>query len=78
VASIGYYGPVRGDELLTEDSPPGAGFLADVVTDWEAASDPARDAGIRVAQIRTGIVRSPRRAVDIEDDRQAEERVLAW
>ena len=45
VASIGYYGPGRGDELLTEDSPPGAGFLADVVTGWEAASDPARYAG---------------------------------
>ena len=60
MASIGYYGPGRGDELLTEDSSPGAGFLADVVTDWEAACDPARDAGIRVAQIRTGIVQSPR------------------
>ena len=59
-SAIGYYGPGRGDELLTEDSPRGAGFLADVVTDWEAASDPARAAGIRVAQIRTGIVQSPR------------------
>jgi len=59
-SAIGYYGPGRGDELLTEDSPRGAGFLADVVTDWEEASDPARDAGIRVAQIRTGIVQSPR------------------
>ena len=59
-SAIGYYGPGRGDELLTEDSPPGAGFLADVVNGWEAASDPARDAGIRVAQIRTGIVQSPR------------------
>jgi uncharacterized protein len=59
-SAIGCYGPDRGDELLTEDSPRGAGFLADVVTDWEAASDPARDAGIRVAQIRTGIVQSPR------------------
>jgi len=59
-SAIGYYGPDRGDELLTEDSPRGAGFLAGLVTDWEAASDPARDAGIRVAQIRTGIVQSPR------------------
>jgi uncharacterized protein (TIGR01777 family) len=58
-SAIGYYGPDRGDELLTEDSPPGAGFLADVVTGWEAASDPARGAGIRGAQIRTGIVQSP-------------------
>jgi len=59
-SAIGYYGPGRGDEVLTEDSPRGAGFLADVVTDWEEASDPARDAGIRVVQIRTGIVQSPR------------------
>jgi uncharacterized protein len=59
-SAIGCYGPDRGDEPLTEDSPRGAGFLADVVTDWEAASDPARDAGIRVAQIRTGIAQSPR------------------
>jgi uncharacterized protein len=59
-SAIGYYGSDRGDELLTEDSPPGTGFLADVVTDWETASDPARDAGIRVAHIRTGIVQSPR------------------
>ena len=59
-SAIGYYGAGRGDELLTEDSPPGAGFLADVVNDWEAATGPARDAGIRVAQIRTGIVQSPR------------------
>jgi uncharacterized protein (TIGR01777 family) len=59
-SAIGCYGPDRGDELLTEDSPRGAGFLADVVTDWEAASDPARDTGIRTAQIRTGIVQSPR------------------
>jgi uncharacterized protein (TIGR01777 family) len=59
-SAIGYYGPGRGDESLTEDSPRGGGFLADVVADWEAASDPARDAGIRVAQLRTGIVQSPR------------------
>ena len=59
-SAIGYYGPGHGDEPLTEDSPRGAGFLADVVADWEKASDPARAAGIRVAQIRTGIVQSPR------------------
>jgi uncharacterized protein len=59
-SAIGYYGPSRGDELLTEDSPPGEGFLAEVVTGWEAATGPARDAGIRVVQIRTGIVQSPR------------------
>jgi uncharacterized protein len=59
-SAIGYYGPSRGDELLTEDSPPGDGFLAEVVTGWEAATSPARDAGIRAVQIRAGIVQSPR------------------
>jgi len=59
-SAIGYYGPHRGDELLTEDSPPGDGFLADVVADWEAASTPASDAGLRLVLIRTGIVQDPR------------------
>lgn len=54
-SAIGYYGD-RGDESLTEDSPPGAGFLADVVRAWEAATAPAEAAGIRVTHIRTGIV----------------------
>jgi uncharacterized protein len=59
-SAIGYYGPRRGDELLIEDSPRGDGFLAGVVADWEAASAPAQDAGLRVVLIRTGIVQSPR------------------
>ena len=59
-SAIGYYGPCRGDELLTEDSPRGDGFLADVVADWEAASAPASEAGLRLVLIRTGIVQSPR------------------
>jgi uncharacterized protein len=59
-SAVGYYGADRGDELLTEESPRGDGFLADVVAEWETASSPARDAGIRVAQLRTGIVQSPR------------------
>jgi uncharacterized protein len=58
-SAIGYYGPQRGNEQLTEDSPRGDGFLADAVADWEAATQPARDAGLRVVQIRTGIVQSP-------------------
>lgn len=59
-SAIGYYGPRRADETLTEDSPRGDGFLADVVADWEAATGPAADAGLRVVAVRTGIVQSPR------------------
>jgi uncharacterized protein (TIGR01777 family) len=56
-SAIGYYGD-RGDERLTEDSPPGEGFLAEVVQEWEAAAEPARAAGIRVVNLRFGIVQS--------------------
>ncbi len=59
-SAIGYYGPERADEPLTESSSRGTGFLADVVTDWEAATQPARDAGVRTVNVRTGIVQSPR------------------
>lgn len=54
-SAIGYYGD-RGDEWLTEESPPGAGFLADVCQQWEAAAEPARRRGIRVVNLRIGIV----------------------
>ena len=54
-SAIGYYGNDRGDEVLTEDSACGDGFLADVVRDWETASTEAREAGKRVVNIRTGI-----------------------
>ena len=54
-SAIGYYGS-RGDERLTEDSAPGQGFLAEVVQDWEAATAPASQAGIRVVHARTGLV----------------------
>lgn len=58
-SAIGYYGYDRGDDTLTEDSDRGDGFLADVVTDWEEATTPARQEGVRVVQARTGIVQSP-------------------
>lgn len=56
-SAIGYYGN-RGDEVLNEASEPGKDFLALVCRDWEAATKPAIDAGIRTAQIRTGVVLS--------------------
>ncbi|MGH8933771.1 MAG: TIGR01777 family oxidoreductase, partial [Egibacteraceae bacterium] len=59
-SGVHYYGSDRGDELLTEDSGPGSGFLPDVVRDWEAAADPARKAGIRVVHVRNGVVQSPK------------------
>lgn len=58
-SGVGIYGD-RGSEVLTEDSPHGDGFLADVCRDWEAATWPASRAGIPVATVRTGIVLTPR------------------
>jgi uncharacterized protein (TIGR01777 family) len=52
---IGIYGD-RGDEIVTEDSTLGTGFEADVGRAWEAAAEPARDAGIRVVNFRQGLV----------------------
>ena len=57
VSAVGYYGD-RGNELLTEESGPGSGFLAEVCKEWEAAAEPAREAGIRVVHPRIGIVLS--------------------
>lgn len=54
-SAIGYYGN-RGDELLTEDSSSGQGYLADVSQEWEAATNPAREAGLRVVNLRIGVV----------------------
>jgi uncharacterized protein (TIGR01777 family) len=56
-SASGYYGD-RGDELLTEASPAGSGFLAEVCGAWEAAAAPARAAGIRVVHVRTGLALS--------------------
>jgi len=57
-SAVGYYG-LRGDEVLSEDSSPGTGFLTEVCQQWEAATAPAEDAGVRVVHLRTGIVMSP-------------------
>ena len=57
-SAIGYYGD-RGDEVLTEESAPGEGFLAETSLAWEEACRPAREAGIRVVHARFGIVLSP-------------------
>jgi hypothetical protein len=54
-SAIGWYGDTGGREV-TEDAPAGKAFLSRVVSDWEAAADPAREAGIRVAHLRSGLV----------------------
>ncbi len=56
-SAIGYYGD-RGDEVLTEQSAPGDGFLSEVCQEWEAATLAAVDAGIRTVLMRTGVVLS--------------------
>jgi uncharacterized protein (TIGR01777 family) len=57
-SAIGIYGD-RGDEILTEKSPPGTGFLAETCVAWEAATRVAEDAGIRIVHARFGVVLSP-------------------
>ncbi len=56
-SAVGFYGH-RGGEILREESAPGADFLAEVCRDWEAATKPATDAGIRVVNLRFGVVLS--------------------
>jgi uncharacterized protein (TIGR01777 family) len=56
-SAIGYYGD-RGEETLSEASAAGKDFLADVCREWEAACQPARDAGVRVVNVRIGVVLS--------------------
>ncbi|MCB9545248.1 MAG: TIGR01777 family protein [Myxococcales bacterium] len=57
-SATGLYGD-GGDTVLTEESPPGEGFLASVCVDWEAATAAAAEAGARVVQARIGIVLDP-------------------
>jgi uncharacterized protein (TIGR01777 family) len=57
-SAVGYYGDT-GPRAVTETAPSGQGFLADVCRDWEAATRPAADAGVRVVRLRTGLVLSP-------------------
>jgi uncharacterized protein (TIGR01777 family) len=54
-SAIGYYGS-RGDELITEASPPGEGFLAGVCVAWEREAEAAAGLGMRVVRLRTGVV----------------------
>ncbi|HEU5265904.1 MAG TPA: TIGR01777 family oxidoreductase [Jatrophihabitans sp.] len=54
-SAVGYYGDT-GDRTIDESAPPGDSFLAGVCVDWEAAADPARSAGVRVAHMRSGLV----------------------
>ena len=56
-SAMGYYGS-RGDEVLTEESAFGMGFLPEVCKEWESATDPAAKAGIRTVNLRTGLVLS--------------------
>jgi uncharacterized protein (TIGR01777 family) len=54
-SAIGYYGP-RGEEPLDEDAPAGRDFLAEVCSAWEREAERARELGMRVVQVRTGVV----------------------
>lgn len=58
-SAVGYYGD-RGDEILTEESSTGSGFLSEVCQTWERSTQPAEAAGIRVARLRFGVVLSLR------------------
>jgi uncharacterized protein len=57
-SAVGYYGN-RGDDVLTEASKPGSGFLPDLCAEWEREADGAREFGVRVVHIRIGIVLGP-------------------
>jgi len=57
-SATGYYGN-RGNEVMTEENPPGDGFLANVCRDWEKAAEVAGQKGIRVCHLRLGVILSP-------------------
>ena len=59
-SAMGLYGPDRGDEILTENSEPGTGFLSELVQRWEQATQPAADAGARVCILRTTLPLDPK------------------
>jgi uncharacterized protein (TIGR01777 family) len=54
-SGTGYYGD-RGDDPLTEEAPPGNGYFADLCRQWEAETAPAAAAGVRVVNVRSGLV----------------------
>ena len=58
-SAVGFYGD-SGERVLTEESPRGAGFFADVCAAWEEATIPAREVGVRTVQARIGVVITPR------------------
>ena len=58
-SAIGFYGN-QGDRELTEQSPSGSGFLAELCREWEAATTSAFRAGIRVVPLRFGMILGPR------------------
>lgn len=63
-SAVGYYGSHEGDHpAFTESDPPSDDFLADLCQRWEAACDPAREAGVRVVNLRLGVVLSPKGGV---------------
>ena len=55
-SGIGYYGTRTGDKVVTEEDPTGGDFLARLTRDWENAALPAREAGVRTAHARFGLV----------------------
>lgn len=57
-SGVHYYGGATGDRVVDETTPPGTGFLATLCRDWEAATEPARAAGVRTVLLRSGVVLS--------------------